>query len=108
MNIILEKLKLFIIYSSASAMYAAANVEKIKACTEPAKIPNNIIGNGITNGTREVNTVTVSSSANTLPNNRKLNDNGFVKSSKMLIGRRSGSGLTYRLKYPKPFLLKPA
>ena len=39
-----------IIYSSASAMYAAANVEKINACTEPAKIPNNIIGNGITNG----------------------------------------------------------
>ncbi len=74
MNIILEKLKLFIIYSSASAIYAAANVEKIKACTEPAKIPSNIIGNGITNGTREVNTVTVSSSANTLPNNRKLND----------------------------------
>ena len=89
-------------------MYAAANVEKIKACTEPAKIPNNIIGKGITSGTREVSTVTVSSSANTLPNNRKLNDNGFVKSSKILIGRRSGSGLTYLLKYPKPFLLKPA
>lgn len=67
-----------------------------------------MIGNGITNGTKDVNTVTVSSSANTLPNNRKLSDNGFVKSSKMLIGRRSGIGLTYRLKYPKPFLLKPA
>jgi hypothetical protein len=79
-------------YSRASAMYAAANVEKIKACTEPAKIPNNIIGNGITNGTNEVNTVIVNSSANTFPNNRKLNDNGFVKSSKILIGRRSGIG----------------
>ena len=101
-------MKVIIIYSSASAIYAAAKVEKIKACTDPAKIPNNIIGNGITNGTKDVNTVTVSSSANTLPNNRKLNDNGFVKSSKMLIGRRSGIGLTYRLKYPKPFLLKPA
>ena len=80
------------IYSSASAMYAAANVEKIKACTEPAKIPSNIIGNGITKGTNDVKTVTVNSSAKTLPNNRKLNDNGFVKSSKILIGRRSGIG----------------
>ena len=79
-------------YSRASAIYAAANVEKINACTEPAKIPNNIIGNGITNGTNEVNTVIVNSSANTFPNNRKLNDNGFVKSSKILIGRRSGIG----------------
>ena len=79
-------------YSRASAIYAAANVEKIKACTEPAKIPNNIIGNGITNGTNEVNTVIVNSSANTFPNNRKLNDNGFEKSSKILIGRRSGIG----------------
>ncbi len=80
------------IYSSASAIYAAASVEKIKACTEPAKIPNNIIGNGTTNGTSDVKTVTVNSSAKTLPNNRKLNDNGFVKSSKILIGRRSGIG----------------
>ena len=73
-------------------MYAAANVEKIKACTEPAKIPNNIIGNGITNGTNDVNTLIVSSSAKTFPNNRKLNDNGFVKSSRILIGKRSGNG----------------
>ena len=73
-------------------MYAAANVEKIKACTEPAKIPNNMIGNGITNGTNEVNTVIVNSSAKTFPNNRKLNDNGFVKSSRILIGKRSGIG----------------
>ena len=73
-------------------MYAAANVEKISACTEPAKIPNNIIGNGITKGTSEVSTETVNSSAKTFPNNRKLNDNGFVKSSKILIGRRSGIG----------------
>ena len=85
-------------YSRASAIYAAANVEKIKACTEPAKIPNNIIGNGITKGTNEVNTVIVNSSASTFPNNRKLNDNGFVKSSKILIGKRSGIGSIYRLK----------
>ena len=81
-----------IIYSRASAIYAAANVEKINACTEPAKIPSNIIGNGITNGTRPVNTVIVNSSAKTFPNNRKLSDKGFVKSSKILIGRRRGSG----------------
>ena len=73
-------------------MYAAANVEKINACTEPAKMPSIIIGNGITNGTKDVNTEIVNSSARTLPNNRKLNDNGFVKSSKILIGRRSGIG----------------
>ena len=85
------RLKL-ICYSRASAIYAAANVEKINACTEPAKIPNNIIGKGTTNGTNEVSTVTVNSSANMFPNNRKLNDNGFVKSSKILIGKRSGIG----------------
>ena len=39
-----------------------------------------------------VNTVIVNSSAKTLPNNRKLSDKGFVKSSKILIGRRSGIG----------------
>ena len=73
-------------------MYAAANVEKIKACTEPAKIPNAIIGNGITKGTRDVNTEIVNSSAKTFPNNRKLSDKGFVKSSITLIGKRSGIG----------------
>ena len=73
-------------------MYAAAKVEKINACTEPAKIPNNIIGNGITNGTRPVNTVIVNSSAKVLPNSRKLNDRGFVKSSNMLMGKRIGVG----------------
>jgi hypothetical protein len=55
-------------------------------------MPSNIIGNGITKGTNEVNTVTVSSSAKMFPNNRKLKDKGFVKSSKILIGRRSGIG----------------
>ena len=62
----------------------------------------------MTKGTNDVNTETVNSSASTFPNNRKLSDNGFVKSSKILIGRRSGSGRTYRLKYPNPFLLNPA
>jgi hypothetical protein len=55
-------------------------------CTEP-KIPSNIIGNGTTSGTSEVSTVIVNSSAKTFPNNRKLSDNGFVKSSKILIGK---------------------
>jgi hypothetical protein len=50
---------------------------------------NSIIGNGITKGTNDVNTVTVNSSAKMFPNNRKLSDKGFVKSSKILIGRRS-------------------
>jgi hypothetical protein len=57
-----------------------------------SKIPNSIIGNGITKGTNDVNTVTVNSSAKMFPNNRKLSDKGFVKSSKILIGRRSGIG----------------
>jgi hypothetical protein len=51
-----------------------------------------IIGNGITKGTNDVNTVIVNSSAKMFPNNRKLSDKGFVKSSKILIGRRSGIG----------------
>ena len=51
-----------------------------------------------TNGTKDVSTEIVNSSANTFPNNRKLSDNGFVKSSKILIGRRSGIGSMYRLK----------
>ena len=40
----------------------------------------------------KLNTEIVNSSANTFPNNRKLNDKGFVKSSKILIGKRSGIG----------------
>jgi hypothetical protein len=44
------------------------------------------------NGTNDVKTEIVNSSARTLPNNRKLNDNGFVKSSKILIGKRIGIG----------------
>ena len=73
-------------------MYAAANVEKIRACTELANIPRPIIGSGINNGTSSVITLIVSSSANVLPNSRKLNDKGFVKSSRILIGKRSGDG----------------
>ena len=73
-------------------MYAAANVEKIRACTELANIPRPIIGSGINNGTNSVITLIVSSSAKVLPNSRKLNDKGFVKSSRMLIGKRIGVG----------------
>jgi hypothetical protein len=41
------------------------------------KNSNSIIGNGITKGTNDVNTVTVNSSAKMFPNNRKLSDNGL-------------------------------
>ena len=85
-------LKLQNYYSNASAIYAAANVEKINACTEPAKIPRPIIGKGTINGTNKTNTEIVNSSASTFPNNLKLKDNGFVKSSRILIGKRMGVG----------------
>ena len=42
------------------------------------------------------------------PKRRKLNDNGFVKSSKTLIGSKIGVGSTYLPKYSKPFFLRPA
>lgn len=57
--------------------------------------PKNIKGIGITNGTRETKTATTSSSAKMLPKSRKLNDNGFVKSSKTFIGKRIGVGCIY-------------
>jgi len=50
------------------------------------------MGKGIINGTNEQITVTVNSSATTLPNNRKFKDKGFVKSSTMLIGKKKGAG----------------
>ena len=40
--------------------------------------PNSIIGIGITNGTKVINTPTTNSSAKILPKSRKLKDNGFV------------------------------
>jgi len=46
--------------------------------------PNNIIGIGTISGTRATKTPTTNSSARIFPNNRKLSDNGFVKSSKIL------------------------
>ena len=93
-KIILKLSKYLKDYSNASAIYAAAKVEKIKAWTDPANNPNNIIGNGIRSGTKDVKTETVSSSAKTFPNNRKLNDKGFVKSSNMFIGSNTGIGST--------------
>jgi len=50
-------------------------------------------GIGTTKGTKETRTTTTNSSANIFPKSRKLSDNGFVKSSKMLIGKRIGVGL---------------
>ena len=68
------------------------NVEKIKACAEPAKTPNITIGNRIYKLTKDFKTAIVNSSARAFPNNQKLNDNSFAKSSKTLISRRSRSG----------------
>jgi hypothetical protein len=73
-------------------MYAPARVENTKACTELAKIPNTITGKGTNNGTNKHKTDTTISSARMLPNKRKLNDNGFEKSSRILIGRKIGVG----------------
>ncbi|KAF7072549.1 hypothetical protein CFC21_077658 [Triticum aestivum] len=52
-------------------------------------------GIGITKGTKETRTTMTNSSANIFPKSRKLSDNGFVKSSRMLIGKRIGVGLIY-------------
>ncbi|GJR31362.1 hypothetical protein Tco_1107594 [Tanacetum coccineum] len=48
-------------------------------------------GIGTTEGTKETRTTTTNSSANIFPKSRKLSDRGFVKSSKMLIGKRIGA-----------------
>ena len=55
-------------------------------------------GIGTTKGTKETRTTTTNSSANIFPKSRKLSDKGFVKSSKMLIGKRIGVGWMYLLK----------
>ncbi|KAF6989803.1 hypothetical protein CFC21_007093 [Triticum aestivum] len=49
---------------------------------------------GITKGTKETRTTKTNTSANIF----LLSDNGFVKSSRMLIGKRIGVGLIYFLK----------
>ena len=73
-------------------MYDAASVENTNACTELANIPKTITGKGTNNGTSRHKTDTTISSAKMLPNKRKLNERGFVKSSRMLIGRKIGVG----------------
>jgi len=54
--------------------------------------PSNIIGIGTTSGTKVINTPTTSSSARILPKSRKLNERGFVKSSRTLIGSKKAAG----------------
>ena len=81
-----------ITYSMDSAMYAAESVENTKACTERANIPKHITGNGTNSGTSRHKTETTISSARMFPNKRKLSERGFVKSSRMLIGRKIGVG----------------
>lgn len=46
-------------------------------------------------GTNKVNTETTNSSAKTFPKSRKLKDKGLVKSSKILIGKKTGFGDIY-------------
>ena len=60
--------------------------------------PSNISGIGITSGTKEISTATTNSSARMLPKSRKVNERGFVKSSKTLIGNKIGVGSTYLTK----------
>ena len=96
------------LYSTDSAIYAADNVENTNACTELANIPNTITGKGTSIGTSKHNTDTTISSARMLPNKRKLSERGFVKSSKILIGKKIGVGEMYLAKNPNPFLLRPA
>ena len=79
-------------------MYAPAKVANTSAWIPLVNVPSNIIGIGITNGTKEIRTATTSSSATTLPNRRKLKDSGLVKSSNTLIGNKNAAGDTYRLK----------
>jgi hypothetical protein len=50
---------------------------------------------GITEGTKETRTTTTNSSANIFSKSWKLSDKGFVKSSKMLVGKRIGVGCMY-------------
>ena len=47
-------------------------------------------GIGTTKGTKETRTTTTNSSAKIFPKSRKLSDKGFVKSSKMLMGKSLG------------------
>ncbi|OEL21975.1 hypothetical protein BAE44_0017006 [Dichanthelium oligosanthes] len=43
---------------------------------------------GTTKGTKETRTPTTNSSANIFSKSQKLSNNGFVKSSRILIGKR--------------------
>ena len=73
-------------------MYAPASVENTKAWMALVNNPKSINGIGTTSGTKAINTPTTNSSAKIFPNKRKLNDNGFVKSSKILIGSKKAAG----------------
>jgi len=79
-------------YSTHSAIYAAESVENTNACTELVNKHKAITGNGTNNGTRKHKTEATISSARIFPNKRKLSDSGFVKSSKMLSGKKIGVG----------------
>ena len=73
-------------------MYAPASVAKINAWIPLVNNPRKMSGIGITRGTNDTSTATTSSSARMFPKRRKLNYNGFVKSSNTLIGSKIGVG----------------
>ena len=79
-------------------MYTPASVANTNAWIALVKSPRIIIGIGTTNGTSNTRTPTTNSSARIFPNRRKDKDNGFVKSSKMFIGRRIVVGSRKRQK----------
>ncbi|EAZ93683.1 hypothetical protein CY0110_17847 [Crocosphaera chwakensis CCY0110] len=56
--------------------------------------PKAIRGNGTNKGTKNTSTATTNSSAKMFPKRRKLRERGLVKSSKILMGRRTGIGWT--------------
>lgn len=64
-----------------------------------------MIGIGIAKGTNDVITKQVNSSAKIFPNNRKLNDKGFVNSSIIFKGSKKGNGLIYCVTNQIPLLL---
>ena len=63
-------------------------------CTQDVRVaPDGIFARVIPKGTKEMSTaIPTNSSARRFPKSRKLKANGFVKSSKTVIGNRIGVG----------------
>ena len=78
-----------------SIRYAPAKVAKTNAWIPLVNKPSRKTGTGIPNGTRVYRTDKVNSSARMFPSSRKLSDNGFENSSRMLSGSKNGTGRRY-------------